>query len=479
MKETIVAVSSPRGTSARAIVRLSGPEAIPCAEGLFMKDTSSNSPSEAGRPGYCCQKGRLILTEGLEAPAFLYIMRAPASYTREDVAELHTLGSPPLVEMVLAELFQKAKTLGRALRWAQPGEFTKRAFLNGRLDLAQAEAVLQVIRSRSDAELRLAMSQLEGGLSRILREAQERLADILSLLEVSIDFSDQDIGLLCPEETDKELETLAKRLSGFTQGIEMGKVSREGIRATFCGPPNVGKSSLLNALLGRPRAITSPLPGTTRDPLEAELVLGDISFSLVDTAGLALPSPELVSGYGGLAPMEGIEGLAVARAQKVLESSELALLVLDGSIRLEPQALEFINKLKKMRRILVINKSDLPQRLSLEDFPSPWREGPTIHTSALTGRGLEELKQEMIGMVMDGGIDSSASPALLNSRQRLLLGQTLESLRQAGQALREGLSQEFAALSLREALDNLGELSGGITNEDILDRIFSRFCIGK
>lgn len=177
--------------------------------------------------------------------------------------------------------------------------------------------------------------------------------------------------------------------------------------------------------------------------------------------------------------MEGIEGLAVARAQKVLESSELALLVLDGSIRLEPQALEFINKLKQMRRILVINKSDLPQRLSLEDFPSPWREGPTIHTSALTGKGLEELKQEMIGMVMGGGIDSSASPALLNSRQRLLLGQTLESLRQAGQALREGLSQEFAALSLREALDNLGELSGGITNEDILDRIFSRFCIGK
>lgn len=234
----------------------------------------------------------------------------------------------------------------------------------------------------------------------------------------------------------------------------------------LCGPPNAGKSSLLNALLGWPRAIASPWQGTTRDTLEVELVINGTTFCLVDTAGLD--------------HAEGPGGLAVARTNRVVNSSELALFVLDGSMPSEQlHCLDTLESLMVSSRLLVVNKNDLPQRLSLDDLPASLRGLPTLFTSAITGQGIEEMKREMLGAVLGGRVGCAASPSILSSRQRLLICRTLESLARAHQALEQGMSEEFAALEVRGALDGMGELCGQATAEDILDRIFSQFCIGK
>ena len=471
--DTIVALASPGGNSPRAILKLSGGQALQIVLELFVPER----PSEGQKPiadsqfKYSCLKGKILVEEDTCAPCLLYVMRAPHSYTREDVVEVHTVGSPPLLEMLLEGLLSRARKSGRALRLAEPGEFTRRAFLNGRIDLSQAEAVLRIIRSRTDAELRLAARCASGGgdeISRTLKETQGRLAELLCLLELSLDFSDQDIEPLPQETLKSRLETFHKELSCYKK--EDGTIKQGGIRTVFYGPPNAGKSSLFNALLGRPRTITSPHPGTTRDTVEAALTLRGFSFCLVDTAGLR--------------ETQDVEALAVARSQKAVETADLALLVLDASLP-ETEAIDLLKYLRPERihpTILVINKSDLFRNspliepLNLKPL-NPGADLPVVYTSALTGEGLERLGHEMIRQVLNGAVDSTPSP--FNSRQRMLLEETLEALGRALGCVRQSAPQELAALELREALDKLGEVCGTITSDDILGRIFSQFCIGK
>ncbi|HHT9140394.1 MAG TPA: tRNA modification GTPase [Candidatus Tripitaka californicus] len=480
--DTIVALASPGGNSPRAILKLSGGQALQIVLELFAPERPAEGqklkirhllggPMADSQFKYSCLKGNILVEEDTCAPCLLYVMRAPHSYTREDVVEVHTVGSPPLLEMLLEGLLSRARKSGRALRLAEPGEFTRRAFLNGRIDLSQAEAVLRIIRSRTDAELRLAARYASGGgdeISRTLKETQGRLAELLCLLELSLDFSDQDIEPLPQETLRSRLETFHKELSCYKKADET--IKQGGIRTVFYGPPNAGKSSLFNALLGRPRAITSPHPGTTRDTIEAALALGGLSFCLVDTAGLQQTGD--------------VEALAVVKSQEAVETSDLTLLVLDASLP-ETETLGLLKYLRPERihpTILVINKSDL-----LRDAPSleplnlkllnPGVCLPVVYTSALTGEGLERLGQEMIRQVLDGKVDSTPSP--FNSRQRLILEEALEALGRALGCVRQSAPQELAALELREALDKLGEVCGTITSNDILGRIFSQFCIGK
>ncbi|MEK7822122.1 MAG: GTPase, partial [Planctomycetota bacterium] len=319
--DTIIALASPGGNSPRAILKLSGGQALQIVLELFTPERppEGQKPIADSRFKYSCLKGKILVEEDTCAPCLLYVMRAPHSYTREDVVEVHTVGSPPLLEMLLEGLLSRARKSGRALRLAEPGEFTKRAFLNGRIDLSQAEAVLRIIRSRTDAELRLAARYASGGgdeISRTLKETQGRLAELLCLLELSLDFSDQDIEPLPQETLRSRLETFHKELSCYKK--EDGTIKQGGIRTVFYGPPNAGKSSLFNALLGRPRTITSPHPGTTRDTVEAALTLRGFSFCLVDTAGLQ--------------QARDVEALAVVKSQEAVETSDLALLVLDAHL---------------------------------------------------------------------------------------------------------------------------------------------------
>ena len=494
--DTIVALASPGGNSPRAILKLSGGQALQIVLELFVPER----PSEGQKPiadsqfKYSCLKGKILVEEDTCAPCLLYVMRAPHSYTREDVVEVHTVGSPPLLEMLLEGLLSRARKSGRALRLAEPGEFTRRAFLNGRIDLSQAEAVLRIIRSRTDAELRLAARCASGGgdeISRTLKETQGRLAELLCLLELSLDFSDQDVEPLPQETLKSRLETFHKELSCYKK--EDGTIKQGGIRTVFYGPPNAGKSSLFNALLGRPRTITSPHPGTTRDTVEAALTLRGFSFCLVDTAGVShwpsalgrQPNPETRRPKAEGRGLSGdVEALSVVKSQEAVETSDLALLVLDASLP-KTETIDLLKYLHPERihpTILVINKSDLfrnapplePLNLKLLN---PGVCLPVVYTSALTGEGLERLGHEMIRQVLNGAVDSTPSP--FNSRQRLLLEETLEALGRALGCVRQSAPQELAALELREALDKLGEVCGTITSDDILGRIFSQFCIGK
>ncbi|MFQ5862110.1 MAG: tRNA uridine-5-carboxymethylaminomethyl(34) synthesis GTPase MnmE [Candidatus Brocadiales bacterium] len=470
--DTILAVSTAWGNSPRTIIRISGPDALSCAKKVFTEDLLPMST-----PGtYCSLKGRIDLGDQVAAPAFLYIMEAPRSYTREDVVEIHSLGSPPLIEMLMEKILRGAHTAGTSLRLAEPGEFTKRAFLNGRIDIVQAEAVLRVIRSRTDAELRLAAGQLEGRFSQGLRGVHERITNLLSLLEASIDFSDQDIRPISEKEALDELEVIRETLLEYTHRSDKSKVHSGGIRTVFFGPSNAGKSSLFNALLGRPRAITSHKSGTTRDYLEAELIMDGITFRLLDTAGLVQ-----IKTQGDEKSL--LETLTMDMTAKAVNTASLSIWVLDGSRPVEKPSLHFLQSFHQPPSdsscILVINKTDLPLKLSIEDLPPPWQNFSIIYTSTVTGSGIEELKKEMVEKITEGCIDCSASPALLNTRQGILLDSCLDSLERASQSLKEEASAEFVALDVMDASDALGELLGKITTEDILEKIFSQFCIGK
>lgn len=476
LNDTILAVSTPWGNSPRAIIRVSGPDALLSVMQLFTED----SPPTGNHSTYRSLRGRMDLGNQVTAPATLYIMKAPRSYTREDVVEIHTLGSIPLIEMLTEKLLRSARTAGTSLRPAEPGEFTKRAFLNGRIDIVQAEAVLRVIRSRTDAELQLAASQLDGEFSRGLKKTHERITDLLSLLEASIDFSDQDIRLISEQETLVELEKIRKTLAEYTRTSDGGKIDTGGVRTVFFGPPNAGKSSLFNALLGWPRAITSHKGGTTRDPLEAELTLDGISFRLLDTAGIMGQIP------AGEREQPNLEALVMDMTTRAINASSLFICVLDGSRRAEKTSLDFLPSLPLNRRphgtncILVINKTDLPPGPLAKNLPPPWRDITVVHTSAVTGNGIEGLKGQMVEKMVGGEIDCSASPAVLNARQGTLLEAGLEALERASQSIKEKTSAEFVALDVREASDALGELLLGKTStEDILEKIFSQFCIGK
>jgi len=472
--DTILAVSTPWGNSPRTIIRMSGLDALSCTTKVFTEESPPPHTNTTGT--YRSLRGLIDLGDRVTAPASIYVMKAPCSYTREDVVEIHTFGSLPLIEMLIDKLLQDARSNGTTLRLAEPGEFTKRAFLNGRIDIVQAEAVLRIIRSRTDAELRLAAAQLDGRSSRGLKKAHERIANLLSLLEASIDFSDQDIGLASEQDILNELEVVRKTLLEYAQRTDTGKVHSGGVRTVLFGPPNAGKSSLFNALLGWPRAITSHKSGTTRDLLEAGLTIDGISFRLLDTAGLAQTETQ-----GG--EESALKTLAMDMTVKAIDTSSLFICVLDGSKPMDKRSLDFLLSFHEWPNdsdcLLVINKTDLPLKFSVGDLPQLWQNYPIIYTCATAESGIEELKQEMVRKILGGGVDCSASPTMLNTRQRALLDVSLDSLDRASQSLRKEASAEFTALDVREAADTLGELLGKITREDILEKIFSQFCIGK
>ena len=463
--DTIVAVSTPAGRSLRAVVRLSGPQALACAAARFRPDGRAawDAPFRATR-GFA-----RLLNRALEFPAVLYVMRAPHSYTREDVVELHVPGSPALLDMILDDIVGS----GDGVRLAEPGEFTRRAFLNGRIDLSQAEAVLAVVRARSEAELLAAAARLRGGAGRRAARFQQAVTDLRVLVEAALDFAEHGIGLVAEADF---VERCARLCADMTAEASRGRgelASDGAVHAVICGPPNAGKSSLLNRLAGRDVALVHPRAGTTRDPVSAEVEMGGVSFRLTDTAGLldthrAAPSP------GGSPDVE-----AVRRAREAVRSAQLAVVVVDGSLPELPDLGAVAGVLPRERTLCVVNKCDLPRELDERALGAEAFAYETVRTSALTGEGVDALREALGRTVAEGRLDASAADCLFNARQRAALRRAQEEVEMAGSAVREGLGYEFAAVNLREAADALGEITGQVTPQDVLDRIFSRFCIGK
>jgi tRNA modification GTPase len=399
----------------------------------------------------------------------LAVMRAPHSYTREDVVEIHCHGGAAAQRAVLRLLVH----LGA--RPAEPGEFTKRAFLNGRIDLAQAESVAAIVSARSSGALRASVRQLEGGLSEKLRAVRGALVGLLAQIEATVDFTDEDIDSLDWRGLGDGLLTARKDLERLLRTAFLGRALEHGLRTAIVGKPNVGKSSLLNALLMRERAIVSDIPGTTRDTVEELMEIGGIPIHLVDTAGIRV---------GG----DHVERLGVARSVKAIEQADLVLAVLDAAILWDDEDRDFIQGLDRTRTIIVCNKIDLVDdgaakavgvAALLGDGASSLAEWRVCGVSAVTGEGLEALRESIESVVSGGEGLHLEEPVLASERQRGLVG---EAFAKTGSALSTAAletDEELVCEDIREAIGALGRITGEDLTQDLLDEIFSRFCIGK
>jgi len=451
--ETIVAVATAPGEGAIGIVRLSGSDAESYLDQLFR-----GVRPVLTRISHRLYLGHLHDVAGrLIDEVMVVVMRAPHSFTREDVVEVHCHGGM----LVLRRIVDAFLEIGARL--AGPGEFTQRAFLNGRLDLCQAEAVIDLIRARSESAGRVALAQLDGLVSRTVAELSDRLADLLSHVESLVDFPEEDIEFAEISFLEEESNSLLIRIENFLEHFDMGRIMREGLSVLILGKPNVGKSSLLNILLGESRAIVTDIPGTTRDTIEENLVLGGIPLRLIDTAGVRDTD-------------DPVEAEGVARARAKAASADLILLVVDGSRPLDEQDRLALATCRDQRTLLVCNKADLPQSaLSAE-----WTAFPVVFLSCRSGEGLSLLRDSIV-TALGGSVQGDLAQEVVFSdrRHRDVLLRTREALVRFRLALAQEFSPEFPALDLREALDALGEILGKTTPDDILDRIFSRFCIGK
>ncbi len=455
-EDTIAAVATPVGEGGVAIVRVSGPDAERIAQEIFSRSGGRNG----GLRSHTLHYGiiREPKTEEILDEVLLALMRKPRSYTGEDVLEVHCHGGPLLVRRVL-ELI-----LSRGARHAEPGEFTKRAFLNGRLDLAQAEAVLDLIRARTDKGMRLALGQVQGGLSKWVGELREEILDILVQVEAAIDFPEEEIELLEREHLANKVEALREKIAGLIASYEWGRLIREGARVCIAGRTNVGKSSLLNALLGEERVIVTPVPGTTRDVIEESINLGGLPVVLWDTAGIRETHDQ-------------VERMGVDLSLKRLQEAEAVLVVLDGSASLTPEDNFVLEAVREKKGLIVINKNDLPQKLDDQQARMLASGKKFVSVSAKRGKGLDNLKHTLRDILLV--VQSEPALVVTNLRHKAALERAEESLEKGSKVLRSGLPPEVIALYLQEAKEGLGEVIGVITNDDILERIFSEFCIGK
>ncbi len=469
--DTIAAISTPLGEGGIGIVRLSGKEAIAITERAF---TSPNGrklgESHSHKLTYGFIRNPLsgiILDEVLVA-----VMRAPSTYTRQDVVEINCHGGYLPMRKTLELL------LHEGARLAQPGEFTKRAFLNGRIDLSQAEAVLDIIRAKTDASKSLALQQLSGRLSGKIIDLRDTIISLCAHIEAYIDFPEEEIEPATLEDILSELRSLQTVLSTLSQSFEEGRFFRDGFKVAIVGRPNVGKSSLLNALLNRDRAIVTDVPGTTRDVLEEYLNLKGLPVRIMDTAGIRETHE--------MAEREG-----VLRSLGAIDDADLVIALFDGSSPLHEEDKEVLRQVEEKRSIIAINKSDLAPSGDLHESIRAC-SGHALRISARTGEGIEELKERILGESLgvtqpaiqgttksDGPPGESIGVIVTNVRHKAAIDRTLAALLRASDALNSGMPLEIVAVEMRDALENIGEIIGAVTTEDILNRIFSEFCIGK
>ena len=464
LDDTIAAISSPLGQSPRGIVRVSGPDAIAIAAALF---TDDDPTPLAQRRGWKRFHGEVRIEGDVSVPAELYLFRAPRSYTRQDLVELHTIGAPPVLAMLLE------RVLEHSARAAEPGEFTARAFFNGAMDLDEAESVAALIRARSDAQLRGARRLRERAPARQAQSWMRRLADLVALVEADIDFAEEQIEFIAPAELGARLTTLRAELDALIHGADGAERFDVLPTVLLIGPANAGKSSLMNVLSGTDRAICSAVEGTTRDILTAPVSLPSMDCLLLDGAGLTHTDDELIQ-------------LAQSVARETASRVELLCLVIDISADPRDEALAILRHDLRQPAVIAANKSDLVNEAHLVARLAPLRRaelGPVVATSAVTGAGVSDLKsaiQAQLGRDAGGGEEHTV---LLSSGQRSAVASASAALDRAIDQTRgidETLDRaDVIAFELREALDALGGVGSRVTTEDLLARVFAGFCIGK
>ena len=457
--ETIAAIATAIGEASIGIVRLSGPASVKIARTVFRNFRNESVAQFSPRR---LEYGKIVDPQSGEPvdEVLCVYMPAPHSYTCDDVVEFQTHGGTAVLRQVLGLL------LRTGARLARPGEFTERAFLNGRIDLSQAEAVMDIIRAKNESALQNATAQLSGALSRQIAEIRRNLLDFLAQAEAALDYPEEDIDILSVPSAFASIHAAEREINSLLATAPKGKILREGLRTVIVGRPNVGKSSLLNALLGENRALVTEIPGTTRDSIEEVLDIRGIPLRIVDTAGLRRSE-------------DRIEQLGIQRTREFLASAALVLFLLDASQPLTPEDVEIFRSLPPVPVIIVVNKIDLPQLMDSAEWQDLAGEYTVVTLSAKDRTGFEELEQAIEKLVLAGAAMNTEMIFLSNTRHFENLARAGMHLRSALQALHDGLPLDCATIDLRSALEALGQITGETVSDEVVREIFAKFCLGK
>ncbi|WP_205271892.1 tRNA uridine-5-carboxymethylaminomethyl(34) synthesis GTPase MnmE [Lactococcus taiwanensis] len=448
--DTIAAISTPLGEGAISIVRLSGTDALKIAQSVFKGRNLTAVASHTINYGHIYEDKRLV------DEVMVSVMRAPKTFTREDIVEINTHGGIAVTQEILQLLLRSGARL------AEPGEFTKRAFLNGRMDLAQAESVMDLIRAKTDKAANIAVKQLEGSLSKMIQNIRQEILESLAQVEVNIDYPEyDDVETMTSQMLIEKTTRFEQLLENLLATAKRGKILREGLKTAIIGRPNVGKSSLLNQMLREEKAIVTDIAGTTRDVITEFANIGGVPLELIDTAGIR-DTDDIV------------ESIGVERSKKALAEADLVLLVLDASSALSPKDKELLELSTSANRIILLNKTDLPEKIEIAELPADF-----IRISALKNENLDAVEDKINKIFFAGEIEAGDATVLSNARHIALVEQALAALKEANNGLMMGLPVDLIQVDVTRCWQLLGEITGEAAPDELITQLFSQFCLGK
>ncbi|MFN2745015.1 MULTISPECIES: tRNA uridine-5-carboxymethylaminomethyl(34) synthesis GTPase MnmE [Bacillus] len=458
--DTIAAISTPMGEGAIAIVRMSGPEAISIADKVYQGPSGKRLRSV---DSHTINYGHIVdpETEKVVEEVMVSVLKAPKTFTREDIVEINCHGGIVTVNQVLQLVLREGARL------AEPGEFTKRAFLNGRIDLSQAEAVMDLIRAKTDRAMNVAMNQMEGRLSSLIKRLRAEILETLAHVEVNIDYPEyDDVEEMTHNMLIEKATKVKKEIEALLTTSEQGKILREGISTVIIGRPNVGKSSLLNSLVHETKAIVTDIPGTTRDVIEEYVNVRGVPLRLVDTAGIRETE-------------DIVERIGVERSRQVLKEADLILLVLNYSEPLSEEDVKLFEATKGMDLIVIVNKTDLEQQLDLDRVAELASGRPVVTTSLLKEEGIDELEEAIQSLFFTGAIESGDLTYVSNTRHISLLHEAKRAITDALEGIENDVPIDMVQIDLTKCWEVLGEIIGDAVHESLIDQLFSQFCLGK
>ena len=455
--DTIAAIATAPGEGGIGIIRISGEKSLQVAQSIFKSKSGKMIKDYNART---LIYGTVVDNEKVIDEVLVAYMKGPNSYTAEDVIEINCHGGFISVKKIL-ELI-----LSKGVRLAEAGEFTKRAFLNGRIDLSQAEAIIDVIKSKTDMAHEVAQSQLEGSLAKKIKDLRMNVTEVLAHLEVYIDFAEEDVEEITYQTLEEKALELRNEIKKLYDTAESGKILRDGLKTVIVGKPNVGKSSLLNSILGENRAIVTDIAGTTRDFIEEFVNIKGIPLKIVDTAGIRETE-------------DVVEKIGVEKSRESFSTADLVIMVLDASRKLSEEDMEILESLKNKKTIVLLNKMDLEPQIELEKIEEFVNSEDIIKISALKHQGIEELQDKIEAMVYHGSVKNSSNLMITNSRHKDALFKAYESINDAISAIEQRMPYDFIEVDFKNIWDYLGYINGDTVREDLLDTIFANFCIGK
>ena len=458
LDDTIAAISSAIGEGGIGIIRISGNDALKILDKIFISIINKKTLT---MKSYTLRYGHIVDPVNQEEidEVIVSYMKKPNTYTREDIVEINCHGGMVAVRRILSVV------LSQGARLAEPGEFTKRAFLNGRIDLSQAEAVMDLIMAKTDESMKVALEQSEGKVSKKIKELMDQLIGVLAHIEATVDYPEDDIEDIVSVKVIEEAQTIVAMINELVKTASTGRIIREGLNTVIIGKPNVGKSSLLNALIEENKAIVTEIPGTTRDIIEEYINIEGVPVKIIDTAGIRETG-------------DIVEKIGVEKTREYVNKADLIIFMIDGSTELEEEDEEIIRLIKDKKAIIVINKLDLPSAVDMDYIKTTLGEKPIILASVNNEKGIDSIKNEIVGLVYEGKV-TSRDICITNVRHIDILLKANESVEDGINTLKNGFPLDMASIEFKNAFLKLGEITGDTTQDDIIDRIFRDFCIGK